>query len=376
MSKALALRNIALHLAARDAADLDLAGLIDVGATLRQLVQEAVEDARTILLLGASSPGLAAALVSAAVAQDKKLWAIEADPKLLQSSAAPGSGGQAGPAVTLLSADPMDLRIDPRTADGLVAAAKPNDYAGYLSLAARIADHAAASPLLADESVDVVVVDMLMNRLAAANTARVLAEAFRVLRRSGRLLAAALLADERLSGDAEADFGPWRATRLPLEAEAAAELGSAGFHGMSLRALAERPVRTVKGIELRAFLIDGYKGKQGVCLDQGHAVVYRGPWRDVLDDDGHRYARGERTAVCAKTYGLLMREPYRGQFIGLPAYVPVPLEQAPLFDCNTPALRDPAVTKGRRSVLDAHPGGTASPDCCAPAPGSTGTCCE
>ena len=40
-------------------------------------------------------------------------------------------------------------------------------------------------------------------------------------------------------------------------------------------------------------------------------LIYRGPFREVVDDDGHVLRRGVRTAVCEKTFGLraLIRHP-------------------------------------------------------------------
>ena len=374
MSRAIALRRAALRLAVREGVDINLTALDRIEGALRGPIHIAAADARTILLLGTSTPGLANGLVSAIATQAKSLTVIEPDPGLLFSEL-PRLAAVNDESMTVLSADPWDLRIDPRAVDELLATVRTTDFASYRALGKEIADRAAAAPLIADESIDLVIVDLLGNRLTAFENARVLAEAFRVLRKNGRLLVACLTADEQPTSEVEIGLGSWSAVRLPLEADGAAELGSAGFHGMTYHALVDRPVRIVKGIELRAFLIDAYKGKQGICLDQGHAVIYRGPWREVLDDDDHRYPRVRRVAVCAKTHELLMRPPYREDFISVAPYVHVPLDQAPLFDCNTPALRDPAITKGRVSLVDPGRAGIA-PACCGPTPSDQdGKCC-
>ena len=64
-------------------------------------------------------------------------------------------------------------------------------------------------------------------------------------------------------------------------------------------------------------LLAAYKGKHGPCVDAGQSVVYKGPFRQVLDDDGHRFVRGRREAVCEKTFALLGRAPYAGHFVRL-----------------------------------------------------------
>jgi len=46
------------------------------------------------------------------------------------------------------------------------------------------------------------------------------------------------------------------------------------------------------------------------CFERNQAVIYRGPFREVLDDDNHRMERGKRYAVCDKTYNLYKKAPY------------------------------------------------------------------
>ncbi|MGQ0814995.1 MAG: hypothetical protein ACT4O1_11080 [Gemmatimonadota bacterium] len=51
-------------------------------------------------------------------------------------------------------------------------------------------------------------------------------------------------------------------------------------------------------------------GAQGPCLERNQAVIYRGPWKQVCDDDGHVLERGRRMAVCDKTFRLYQQAPY------------------------------------------------------------------
>ena len=100
------------------------------------------------------------------------------------------------------------------------------------------------------------------------------------------------------------------------------------------------------GIEFRSVTVVAYKGKQGPCLERNQSVVYRGPFRKVEDDDGHAYFRGERMAVCDKTFRLLQRAPYSGMFDPIEPLQEIPLEDARPFDCRRSARRDPRETKG------------------------------
>ena len=78
-------------------------------------------------------------------------------------------------------------------------------------------------------------------------------------------------------------------------------LEDAGFYGIELADYAERPWRVVEGIEYRSATITALKGKEGTCFEKNQAVISKGPWKRVEDDDGHIYERRQRMAVCAKT---------------------------------------------------------------------------
>jgi hypothetical protein len=110
-----------------------------------------------------------------------------------------------------------------------------------------------------------------------------------------------------------------------------------------------------------------YKGKQGACFDRRQAVVYLGPFKEVLDDDGHRFERGRRYAVCDKTYRLLKKPPYQRFFAFIDPFTEVPPDKARPFDGGGMRLRHPKETKG-----EDYDATTAASQCC---DGGNGSCC-
>ena len=87
---------------------------------------------------------------------------------------------------------------------------------------------------------------------------------------------------------------------------------NAGFYGIQILRRDTQPWRTVQGIEFRSVTVEAFKGKQGECFERNQAVVYRGPFKEVLDDDNHRMERGKRYAVCDKTYNLYKKRTLSG----------------------------------------------------------------
>ena len=134
----------------------------------------------------------------------------------------------------------------------------------------------------------------------------------------------------------------------------------AGFFGLEIAKRDETPWRTVEGIEFRSITVTAYKGKEGPCMDHNQAVIYTGPWRKVLDDDGHTLERGERMAVCEKTYRLYNSPPYRDQIIPVAPLDAVDPDEAREFDCRRNVKRDAKETKGAGYDLTSE----AIEDCC------------
>jgi arsenite methyltransferase len=228
-------------------------------------------------------------------------------------------------------------------------------------------------PLIPAESIDVVVSSCVLNLVQPRDKRQLFTELFRVLRRGGRAVISDIVSDEDVPLVLQQDSDLWSgcisgAFREDLFLEA---FEQAGFYGVTILDRQEQPWRTVEGIEFRSMTVAAYKGKEGPCRDQKHAVVYRGPFRQVEDDDGHVLRRGVRTAVCEKTFHIYNREPYKPHFEPIEPRTLVPLDEAPSFPCTGGALlRHPGETKGEnyRATTEA-----ASDGCCS---NGSGGCCN
>jgi ubiquinone/menaquinone biosynthesis C-methylase UbiE len=204
------------------------------------------------------------------------------------------------------------------------------------------------SPLIADDSIDVIVSNCVLNLVRPEDKKALFAEIYRVLKPGGRVAIADIVSDEGVPEHLVNNANLWSAcvSGAFQEEEFLKAFEDAKFHGIQIEELRSEAYQTVKGIEFRAVTVTAYKGKEGPCIERNQAVIYRGPWKQVLDDDGHTLERGARMAVCDKTFKLYSQAPYAGQFILVPPRQEVKLEDAGIFDCSRDHRRHPRETKG------------------------------
>ena len=235
-------------------------------------------------------------------------------------------------------------------------------------------------PLIADGSVDVVVSNCVLNLVRTEDKTLLFSEIHRVLRKGGRAVISDIVCDEDPSPAIMNDpelwsgciAGAFREDRFLQRFE------DAGFYGIEILKREADPWQVIDGIEFRSMTVQAFRGKEGPCIERKQAVVYKGPWKTVCDDDGHTLVRGERVAVCDKTFGIMTDPsgPYANSVAPVPPLQEVPLEEASQYDCSRSTTRSPKETKG----LDYRATTAAEASCCCgpssdcveptPAPGS------
>jgi arsenite methyltransferase len=258
----------------------------------------------------------------------------------------------------------QDLRLDLTLVDSYLTenpVASVSDLARFNDYCVMIRTE---RPLVADESVDLALSNCVLNLVRPEDKEQLFAEMFRVVRRGGRVAISDIVSDEDVPAELQGDPELWSGCISGAYREDAFidAFDRAGFYGMEIVKRDEKPWRTIQGIEFRSITIVAHKGKQGPCWERKQAVIYRGPWRKVIDDDGHVLERGKRTAVCDKTFRIYNREPYAGDILPIEPYEAISLDEAMAFDCKHTALRNPRETKG----LDYEVTDLSGKDCCDP----------
>ncbi len=325
-----------------------------------------VREGETVLDLG-SGGGKICYIASQIVGPEGRVIGVDFNPAMLQLARKhqQGIGARIGwNNVTFLRARIQDLRTDIEALDRRIAERALETFEDYQAFEEFSERTAAAAPLIADDSVDIVLSNCVLNLVRPEDKPRLFAEMHRVLRRGGRVAVADIVADEGVPQRLQDDPELWSGcvSGAFQEREFLRAFEEAGFYGIRIDKRDEEPWQTVEGIEFRSVTVTAYKGKEGPCLERNQAVIYKGPWSEVRDDDGHALERGVPTAVCDKTYRIYTSEPYARDIVPVPPRVEVPLDPAGNFDCSRDRVRAPAETKGSEYHVTTEAAGVCCPD--------------
>ena len=257
-----------------------------------------------------------------------------------------------------------DLKLDMDALDSWLADNPVRSAADMEAMDAEILRMKQEIRLIADDSVDVIVSNCVLNLVSDSKKKQLFSEMFRVLKVGGRVAVSDIISDEDSPEALKNDARLWSGciSGALTETGFITALEEAGFHGIHVDKFEAEPWQIVEGIEYRSATYLAYKGKQGECLEKNQAVIYKGPFSHVKDDDGHVFMRGERSAVCEKTFKLLQREPYADMFYFVEPSIPVTERiMWPAQDCGV-RRRDPQETKKGAPKLTTDPSQSSS--CC------------
>ena len=260
----------------------------------------------------------------------------------------------------------QDLALDLERLDAELKARPITDAASFLRADELAQDLRVKHPLVASDSVDVVVSNCVLNLVEPKSKRQLFEEIFRVLRKGGRAVISDIVSDEEVPEHLQNDPQLWSGciSGALTEQGFLKAFSDAGFYGIQILKRDETPWQTVEGIEFRSVMVEAFKGKQGPCVERNQAVIYRGPFREVLDDDNHRMERGVRYAVCDKTYNLYKKAPYRGFFEFVDPLNEIPLSEAKPFDCSRTSIRHPKETKGQDYKVTTEASSCCDGGCC------------
>ncbi|MBF0187208.1 MAG: methyltransferase domain-containing protein [Magnetococcales bacterium] len=184
------------------------------------------------------------------------------------------------------------------------------------------------TPMIADDSIDLVVSNCVLNLVDASDREQMLAELYRVVKPGGRVAISDIVADDQIPDSMKNDPELWSGCISGAYEEMAfmAAFRDAGFSGVTIDKWDETPWRVVQGIEFRSVTLTAVKQPVEWQTEAGQAVIYRGPLAAVMDELGNLYPAGERMAVSEEVFNRLGEDPYTDMFIRIqPANPPARL---------------------------------------------------
>lgn len=261
----------------------------------------------------------------------------------------------------------QDLGLDLEKLDAQLKANPIQDADSFLAADTRAEELRVTNPLIASDSIDVVVSNCVLNLVESRAKQQLFGEIFRVLRKGGRAVISDIVSDETIPAEMQNDPELWSGciSGALTEEGFLQAFVDAGFYGVRILKRDTAPWQVVKGLEFRSLTVEAFKGRQGECFERNQAVIYKGPFREVVDDDGHRMERGRRYAVCDKTFQLYRKAPYQEHFEFIEPRTEIPPAEARPYSCAPGQLRHPRETKGADYVATSAAG-----QCC-----DGGSCC-
>lgn len=248
----------------------------------------------------------------------------------------------------------QDLGLDLEQLEKHLQSSPIDSANAWLAAQQKAATLRVEQPMIATDSVDVVLSNCVLNLVAPEDRRKMFREVHRVLRPGGRAVISDIVSDEFVPNRLRNDPKLWSGciSGAFIEHEFVEEFEKAGFYGIEIVDRQTEPWAVIEGIEFRSLTLRAYKAADGACMDHKQAVIYKGPWKSVTADDGQVLQRGVRAAVCAKNYDIYSSAPFSAEVINVPPQREVPLEQAKPFDCGTGAVRDPRETKNGSQLAD------------------------
>lgn len=187
---------------------------------------------------------------------------------------------------------------------------------------ASVRDHLLGDPFppLASEpagSVDEVRLRGTLNAALDERAERdILAATLHALRPGGRLQVHMMVGDRPVSQALPELPGPAALVRrVPVATDVLRAIEQAGFVGLTCARYSHSPVFRFAGVEMRELLLSASKREEAAADEASRAVLYKGPFRSITDDDGVVFPRGEHVFVAPATFELLRRSSLAEHFV-------------------------------------------------------------
>jgi catechol 2,3-dioxygenase-like lactoylglutathione lyase family enzyme len=148
-----------------------------------------------------------------------------------------------------------------------------------------------------------------------------LAECLDALEPGGRIVLHHLTSDAPLPPNSLPLPGPASIVEeVPLDSELLGWLESAAFCDLRLLKFGSTPSFTLGSVELRETIVQAIKPLP--AEDESILVIYKGPFRELVDDTGRAFRRGDRVWISVAQWDRLCSGPFEESFVRLRSVMP------------------------------------------------------
>ena len=164
-----------------------------------------------------------------------------------------------------------------------------------------------------DKSIDLITSNCVIN--LSADKTKVFSDISRVLKDNGRLVISDIISDRETTEEIKANKQLWGECLAGALTETGflSSLEKTGFYGIEV--LKKEFWKSIDSINFYSMTVRAYKyDKSSSCNFQGHSAVYNGPYKVIIDDEGHVFTRNQAVEICTDTLNKLNKPPYAGNF--------------------------------------------------------------
>jgi len=172
------------------------------------------------------------------------------------------------------------------------------------------------SPLIADNSIDVVISNCVLNLVPPGRKQHMFAEIARVLRPGGRAIISDIVSDVDVPGALHEDARLWSGcySGALREDRFMQAFRDVGLHGLTVLKR-EATWEAIHGISFRSITVVAYLAGGAPPRQEKRTVIYRGPFAEVTTDRGDVLRRGLPRTVRDGDAEYLVAEPYAEHLI-------------------------------------------------------------
>ena len=199
--------------------------------------------------------------------------------------------------VTFKRARIQDLHTDISALKARLGEKPLDSYAAYQELEDF---RKASSPLISDDSIDLIVSNCVLNLVRAEDKPQLFQEVYRVLGPRGRVAISDIVSNKKVPAAMAQDPELWSGciSGAYEEQEFLCAFEDAGFHGVTIEKRDQEPWRTVQGIEFRAITITAYKSKEHYLETTEVTEASDGSCSGDFGDSGNSHGSEEGGSCC------------------------------------------------------------------------------